>query len=964
MTKNTPFRVLYRKFLFSMIDLELLSPQGDMTTLFGQFAALLIFISLLLSIGAFGFWRLNLHPSQMSLMDTWGFQHFLIASTMLVVGLFAVMSWNSTFPDRRDVMVLAPLPVRVRTLFLAKVAAVGTALITTVVMLHFFAGLAWPPALSGQHADQAIPAFTSEPAIAPLNAEEIQPDLDRALAEERMPGGVLAPDSGTGLVIGIVKHGVRQVFSYGAAKPDSIFELGSLTKTFTGLALAQMMSEREATPSEPLRTLLPVGIVPRPVGPEITLMDLAMHRSGLPVDADNIHEGDEHEPYPFTHYDVQDLYAYISRRGVRIPPKVYPQYSNIGFALLGQAMVNRSGLSYPDLLREKITGPLGLEDTVVSMSPDQRRRLLRGFDFRHRPAKPVTLQALAPAGALHSTAGDLLTTLEANLHPEKFDRTMSGALIESRLSWADLRGGTLLSYVPLRLSLAWIYNTETGDYGLGGASLGDSSVLFFNPKGDYAAAVLINNASNGIPLSEIIGEHIRQRLTGEPAISLANVIVPAREGLADTLRWYASYWITMVAAGAFIFCLVLSIQGWAAQLLPRRLFLRVSAWMQLASFIVLITVAFLQPTQITPRSLFAAQQNGLIAWSPTYWFLGLFQVLNGSPALALMARRAWIAMIVVGCSTVAAYALSYFRTMRKIVEEPDILPGSNGIVRLPSFGGSLQTAIVQFSIRTLVRSRRHRVIIAFYLGVGLAITILFLNTGLMRQLSDVAITDPWHEVSLPFLASSILMMGFSIVGIRVTCSMPIDLPANWIFRLITARAGAELLSARRRTLWVLAVVPVWSVWAALLLLNWPWRQAAGHLVVLGLIGVTLAEFCLHGTQKLPFTCSYLPGKSSFHMAFWGGVAIILTLVARGAAVEMHALQGDTLNYWIIVSVLLVTALAARWRTAMVMNAELKFDELPEPAVFALDLHPDGVPMNPTSLIVAGNSGKTTIDTAY
>ena len=83
-------------------------------------------------------------------LAAWGAEHFLIATTMLVVGLFAVLSWDSTFPDRRDVLVLAPLPVRARTLFLAKVAAVATALALTVVLLHALAGLAWPLALGSQ----------------------------------------------------------------------------------------------------------------------------------------------------------------------------------------------------------------------------------------------------------------------------------------------------------------------------------------------------------------------------------------------------------------------------------------------------------------------------------------------------------------------------------------------------------------------------------------------------------------------------------------------------------------------------------------------------------------------------------------------------------------------------------------------------------------------------------------------
>ena len=121
------FRVLYRQFLLRVVDLELLAPQGDITKLLGQFVALLAIVGLwilLPSVGAAA------QPSSLDLglIGAWVEAHFLVSTTMLAVGLFAVLSWESMFPDRCDVLVLSPLPVRGRTLFLAKVAAVATAL--------------------------------------------------------------------------------------------------------------------------------------------------------------------------------------------------------------------------------------------------------------------------------------------------------------------------------------------------------------------------------------------------------------------------------------------------------------------------------------------------------------------------------------------------------------------------------------------------------------------------------------------------------------------------------------------------------------------------------------------------------------------------------------------------------------------------------------------------------------------
>src|SRR3974390_191458 len=148
--KNRPFRVLFREFLFSTVDPDLLSPNTDMSKLFGQIAALLIFLSLGFVFAALMIGSISNMPGQVTLMITWTGEHFLIATTMLVTGLLAVLSWESTFPSKRDVFVLGPLPVRMRTLFLAKVSAVAVALGLTVASLHLLAGVAWPLALHSQ----------------------------------------------------------------------------------------------------------------------------------------------------------------------------------------------------------------------------------------------------------------------------------------------------------------------------------------------------------------------------------------------------------------------------------------------------------------------------------------------------------------------------------------------------------------------------------------------------------------------------------------------------------------------------------------------------------------------------------------------------------------------------------------------------------------------------------------------
>ena len=620
--KDPQFRVLYKQFLFRMVDIELLSAdaKGDMGKLFGQFAALLIFLSIGLCVGA--------ALAGMGLVPEWSGVHFMIATTMLVVGLFAILSWDSTFPDRRDVMVLATLPIRTRTIFFAKVAAVATALSLTIATLHIASGFVWPISLTNHHEATIAPSIAYTSALEPLGASGLEPVLRHDL-EPVLKSGRLAPGTGGGVTVGVWKRGEQRIFTYGTAKPDSIFEIGSVTKTFTALALAQLVVEGKTSLDEPVRNLLPPDTVPVPNEKEMTLLDLATHRSGLPPFPNNLHPADPRNPLAFPDYGAPELYEFMRGWGVGKVPWASFSYSNLGFGLLGQTLENRAGVDYKELLN-RITGPLGMHDTVVDLSQEQRQRLLQGYAAPQVPMGGVELGALTPAGGIRSTASDMLRYLTANLHPERLSGTNdipAAIKFQHKLQAHVVPGASI--------ALAWIYYESNKVYDHGGATGGYTCDAFFSPDGDYAAIVLTNIGPDLFQFSDSLGEHIRERLTGQRAISLNTVMVPAGGGgFLDFLRTFTAWWITMMLAGAFIYCCVLGAQGIAAQLLPRRHFLRISSWMQMAAFGIFVAAYFLEPKIVTPAALVVPQGSAYLEWSPSYWFLGLFQQLNGSPALA------------------------------------------------------------------------------------------------------------------------------------------------------------------------------------------------------------------------------------------------------------------------------------------------------------------------------------------
>lgn len=360
-----------------------------------------------------------------------------------------------------------------------------------------------------------------EAAMPAVAIDELKAVLDRDLAPA-LKHGTLAPETNGGVAIGVLQHGKRKFFVYGPVQENSIFEIGSISKTFTGLILAQMVEQHKVKFDDPVRELLPPGTVAKPAGPEITLLDLATQHSGLPRMPDNFHPANPNDPY--ADYAPANLYEFIRKKGVQKPEHAGFLYSNLGVGLLGQALVDRASMSYPQLLKFEVTGPLNMNETVVKLSPEQEKRFATGHTAQHQPTSPWNLDALAGAGAIRSTANDMLTYLEAQLHPDSIQHAAGepGATISGAIKLThELHGDAL---PEMQIALAWFYNKKTGSYWHNGATGGYSSFAFFNPAEDTAAVVLFNTSINpGGSFADRLGEHIAERLSGHPAIVLDGV---------------------------------------------------------------------------------------------------------------------------------------------------------------------------------------------------------------------------------------------------------------------------------------------------------------------------------------------------------------------------------------------------------------------------------------------------------
>ncbi len=239
----------------------------------------------------------------------------------------------------------------------------------------------------------------------------------RAITQERV-----ATKRTMGIVVAVMERGkparIQTAGVSGIAgvplDGNTVFEIGSITKAFTGALLADMVARGEVKLEDPVAKYLPKTVkVPSRNGKQITLLDLATQSSGLPRLPNNMKPADFTNPY--ADYSVAQLYDFLSNYTLPRDPGAQYEYSNLGVGLLGHVLALRSGKSYEQILKERILDPLAMTDTRIELTPSMKQRMAEGFDAEGAPTRAWDLPTLAGAGALKSTANDMVKFLAANL---------------------------------------------------------------------------------------------------------------------------------------------------------------------------------------------------------------------------------------------------------------------------------------------------------------------------------------------------------------------------------------------------------------------------------------------------------------------------------------------------------------------------------------------------------------------
>jgi CubicO group peptidase (beta-lactamase class C family) len=313
-------------------------------------------------------------------------------------------------------------------------------------------------------------------------------------------------------VVGVIVDGQPSSFGYGrlSAKDDrqpdgaTEYEIGSISKVFTGILLASAVQHKEAKLDQRIQELLPADVELSIKDHPIRLWHLATHTAGLPRLPDNMSPADPNNPY--ADYSVDQLYEFLRTFQPNRPPEEKSDYSNLGGGLLGHLLARGADMSYEQLLQERIAQPLQMTSTAIELTPLMKQRLAPPHSADGTPSANWDIPTLAGAGAIRSTVDDMLSFLAAQLEPP--EGSLGKAIdLAWQVHWRPNEAG------QFSIGLGWHVAHDRQTRWHNGGTGGYHSMMLANRNLNVAVVVLCNTATQEI---DRLGEDLVKLLAGVP----------------------------------------------------------------------------------------------------------------------------------------------------------------------------------------------------------------------------------------------------------------------------------------------------------------------------------------------------------------------------------------------------------------------------------------------------------------
>ncbi len=356
-----------------------------------------------------------------------------------------------------------------------------------------------------------------------------------------------------GIVVGIIKNGETKIFSYGKLDknksdvPDAntIYEIGSITKTFTCTILADMVLKGEISLDDPAQKFMPDGItVPTYNGKQITLRHLATHTSALSRDPENFNDPQS---------TLEQFFGSLTSSKLTREPGTLYEYSNLGMTLLGYILAEKSGMDYETLLKKRILEPLGMNDTYVEVPASAMNRYATPCNesLVETSRWDIKIKNLGAAGAIKSTMNDMLKYMSANMglvHTSLDDaiqfthkilvKNITGPLWSIGLGWhmLDISGTEYITH--------------------GGATYGFSTSCYYDPVKKIGALVFTNSRAFSNTTNNVANFTLYNIVSNEKAATIDPAILNDYAGkyLVEPNSFFGSnFYITFTKEGNCLF---------------------------------------------------------------------------------------------------------------------------------------------------------------------------------------------------------------------------------------------------------------------------------------------------------------------------------------------------------------------------------------------------------------------------
>jgi hypothetical protein len=321
-----------------------------------------------------------------------------------------------------------------------------------------------------------------------------------------------------------------------------------------------------------------------------------------------------------------------------------------------------------------------------------------------------------------------------------------------------------------------------------------------------------------------------------------------------------------ITGGLFVAFFFAGVQGLLINVLRSKAFRWVSPLVQMVSMGLLVLVLMLYPLISALIPSLVEQNSRYLFYFPCFWFLGLYESLRPGvvhPAFQPLATVAMRSLAWVSIACLIAYIAGYRRHARRALESIDMDPGGPGRLQIALtewlhrfvLRHPLQRATFHFVSQTLTRSTKHRLFMAAYGGFAIAFAIL-----IVFHVADVGGVPQLQVSRAGMLAFPLILSFFLLTALRAAFSFPAELTPNWAFQVADAASSDEHLAASRKWVVLWGILPLVAVLTPLEFFLWKWNLALSHLSFGVILALLLTDLLFFHFQKIPFACSYLPGK--------------------------------------------------------------------------------------------------------